>query len=174
MPTRASRPSGARWAWSMTSAGRSSNASSAPSIASWRGSAGDGSGPAEPTEAWCERVLGGAPLGRELSAMELLRGPGVRYDDLLELIGRRRSCAAGGPAGRRIDAQLRLALEVRARYSGYIERAQEEIERARRNEHTALPSDLDYGQLAGLSNEVRQKLGEIRPATLGQAARVPA
>jgi len=124
--------------------------------------------PGEPGEAWCARVLGGA-LSRDVSALELLRRPGVRYDDLLELTG---AAEVLEPADERIDAQLRTALEVSARYTGYIERAQDEIERARRNEHTALPSDLDYGQLAGLSNEVRQKLGEIRPATLGQAARV--
>jgi len=62
---------------------------------------------------------------------------------------------------------------VRARYAGYIERAHEEIARAQRNEETALPADLDYGRLAGLSHEVRQRLAEARPATLGQAARVP-
>ncbi len=126
----------------------------------------------EPSEAWCERVLGGASLGRELSAMELLRRPGLRYEDLLELIGRREQGPGEEPSDDRIEGQLGLALEVRARYTGYIERAQEQIERARRNEHTALPPDLDYGQLAGLSSEVRQKLSEIRPATLGQAARL--
>ena len=109
--------------------------------------------------------------------MELLRRPGVGYEDLLELIGPPEWPAADEPVGaapdERIAAQLGPALEVRARYSGYIERAREEIERARHSEHTPLPADLDYGQLAGLSNEVRQKLSEIRPATLGQAARVP-
>jgi tRNA uridine 5-carboxymethylaminomethyl modification enzyme len=129
-------------------------------------------GPAEADGAWCERVLGRAALTREQSAMELLRRPGVRYEDLLELVGRGDAALQEEPADGRIEAQLKVALEVRARYTGYIERAQEEIERARRHEHTALPSDLDYGQLAGLSNEVRQKLGDIRPATLGQAARV--
>jgi tRNA uridine 5-carboxymethylaminomethyl modification enzyme len=128
--------------------------------------------PGQISEAWCARVLGGAPLARELSAMELLRRPGVRYDDLLELIGDPDRAVREEPADERIEEPLKLALEVRARYTGYIERAEGEIERARRNEHTALPSDLDYAQLAGLSNEVRQKLSEIRPATLGQAARV--
>jgi tRNA uridine 5-carboxymethylaminomethyl modification enzyme len=128
--------------------------------------------PKEPNDAWQLRVLGGAPLARDVSALELLRRPGVRYDDLLELIGAADGAAPDEPCDDRIGAQLKLALEVRARYTGYIERAQEEIERARRNEHTTLPVDLDYRQLAGLSNEVRQKLSDIRPATLGQAARV--
>jgi tRNA uridine 5-carboxymethylaminomethyl modification enzyme len=64
-------------------------------------------------------------------------------------------------------------LEVRARYSGYIERAHQEIERSRAHEATTLPEDLDYAALAGLSNEVRQALRQVRPRTLGQAARVP-
>jgi tRNA uridine 5-carboxymethylaminomethyl modification enzyme len=135
---------------------------------------------ADADPAWCARVLGGESLSRDLTAMELLRRPGVGYDDVRELLGpAARGDIHGDDAASpettddRLAPQLRAALEVRARYSGYIERAQEEIERARRNEHTALPADLDYALLAGLSNEVRQKLVEIRPATLGQAARVP-
>ena len=119
-------------------------------------------------------MLGGESLSRDLTAMELLRRPGVNYDDVLEVIGAPEILAGDDAAGDdRLAPQLRTALDVRARYSGYIERAQQEIERARRNEHTTLPGDLDYRALAGLSNEVRQKLCEIRPATLGQAARVP-
>jgi len=62
---------------------------------------------------------------------------------------------------------------VQAGYAGYIERAQQEIERASTQEHTPLPEDLDYAALGGLSHEVRQQLAAVRPATLGQAARVP-
>ncbi|MBS0387969.1 MAG: tRNA uridine-5-carboxymethylaminomethyl(34) synthesis enzyme MnmG [Proteobacteria bacterium] len=128
----------------------------------------------EPDASWCARVLGGETLSRDLTAMELLRRPGVSYDDVLELVGTESGVDGGDHAGEeRLGPQLRTALEVRARYSGYIERAQAEIERLRQHENTPLPLHLDYGSLAGLSNEVRQKLGEIRPATLGQAARVP-
>ena len=87
--------------------------------------------------------------------------------------------AAEGDAARehaldeRLPAQVRAQVEVRAKYAGYIERQQEDIERARGNEETALPADLDYTLLAGLSHEVRQKLAEMRPATLGQAGRIP-
>ena len=119
---------------------------------------------------WCARVLAGETLSRDLTAMELLRRPGVGYDDVLELIG---PPEAGAVSDARLASQRRTALDVRARYSGYIERAAKEIESARRNEHTVLPGDLDYRSLAGLSNEVRQKLSAIRPATLCQAARVP-
>ncbi len=128
--------------------------------------------PGEGTPEWCRRVLGGAPLSREVTALELLRRPGLRYEDVLELIGHAETAVGDDQIDPRIEAQLKLALEVQARYTGYIERAQDEIERARRNEHTQLPPDLDYATLAGLSSEVRQKLTAIRPATLGQAARV--
>ena len=64
-------------------------------------------------------------------------------------------------------------MEAQAIYAGYIERAEDEIERTRAQEGLILPDDLDYTQLAGLSTEVRQKLAGTRPATLGQAARVP-
>jgi tRNA uridine 5-carboxymethylaminomethyl modification enzyme len=117
---------------------------------------------------WAERVLRGA-LAHETTALELLKRPEVTYEALLELAGRPASPAVDD----RLPPQICTAMEVQARYAGYIERAHEEIARARRNEETALPADLDYAGLAGLSHEVRQRLGEVRPATLGQAARIP-
>ncbi len=73
----------------------------------------------------------------------------------------------------RIAEQLVLELTVRARYAGYIERQQVEIERQRDHETSPLPQEIDYGHVTGLSNEVRQRLAEVRPLTLGQAARIP-
>jgi tRNA uridine 5-carboxymethylaminomethyl modification enzyme len=64
-------------------------------------------------------------------------------------------------------------VEIQARYHGYIERQQDEIERQRRNENKLLPAGLDYHQVKGLSAEVREKLIAVRPETLGQAARIP-
>ena len=64
-------------------------------------------------------------------------------------------------------------LTVRARYSGYVERQQVEIEQRRAHETASLPTDLDYARVGGLSNEVRQRLSEVKPLTLGQAARIP-
>jgi tRNA uridine 5-carboxymethylaminomethyl modification enzyme len=115
-----------------------------------------------------------APLTRELTALELLRRPEVTYEDVLEIAGPPAWLAAADPpADARLAAQVRVQIEVQARYAGYIERQQDEIERARRNEETALPADLDYAALKGLSHEVRQKLREVRPATLGAAGRIP-
>ena len=68
---------------------------------------------------------------------------------------------------------VRLQIEVRAKYSGYIERQQDEIEKQRKHEELPLPADLDYSNVAGLSNEVRQKLAAAKPDTLGQASRLP-
>ena len=130
--------------------------------------------PADVPPEWAARVLRG-PLNREATAFDLLRRPEVSYDALLELTGPPAWLSESPASGsdERLTGQVRTHIEVQARYAGYIERAHQEIERARRNEETALPADLDYGRLAGLSHEVRQRLSEVRPATLGQAARVP-
>ncbi|MBS0416354.1 MAG: tRNA uridine-5-carboxymethylaminomethyl(34) synthesis enzyme MnmG [Proteobacteria bacterium] len=118
---------------------------------------------------WADRVLKGAPLSRDFSAFELLLRPEVNYDDLLDIAGQPEWSGVDD----RLPAQVRLQIEVRAKYAGYIERQQDEIERQQRNEETRLPEDLDYVQVAGLSHEVRQKLSETRPATVGQAGRIP-
>ncbi|HJS91080.1 MAG TPA: tRNA uridine-5-carboxymethylaminomethyl(34) synthesis enzyme MnmG [Steroidobacteraceae bacterium] len=119
-------------------------------------------------EAWAQRILP-APLSRDVSAFELLRRPEVSYEALLEIAGAPRYAGIDD----RIPAQVRVQVEARAKYAGYIERQREEIERQRRNEETRLPEHIDYDQVAGLSHEVRSRLAEYRPATLGQAGRVP-
>jgi tRNA uridine 5-carboxymethylaminomethyl modification enzyme len=63
-------------------------------------------------------------------------------------------------------------LEIDAQYAGYMDRQEADVLAFRRDESRALPASLDYGAVIGLSNEVRQKLERIRPATLGQAARI--
>ena len=106
----------------------------------------------------------GGPPSRECTALDLLRRPDVAYTDLAAL-----GCLADGA----VAAEIAACIEVRARYDGYIRRQQQEIERQRRHETAPLPADLDYARVRGLSHEVRQKLAEARPATLGQAARLP-
>lgn len=118
---------------------------------------------------WQQRVLKG-PLSRDVHAFELLRRPEVDYPALLELAGDPPD-AAGMDV--RIAEQRQLELVVRARYAGYIQRQHMEIERSREQESAPLPADLDYAAVSGLSSEVRQRLAEVRPLTLGQAARVP-
>jgi len=116
---------------------------------------------------WRTRVLGDSAVRDVVSAFDLLRRPEVNYPKVIELIG-----APPANEDERLAPQIRAQLEVAAKYAGYIERQEEEIARQRRNEETRLPADLDYARVAGLSNEVRQKLAQIRPDTVGQAARV--
>lgn len=128
--------------------------------------------PNDVPQEWVDRVLH-APLGRDQSGFDLLRRPEVGYDDLIEVAGAPEWLSGSESIDDRLPAQIKLQVEVRAKYSGYIERQQEEIGRQQRNEETRLPEDIDYARITGLSSEVRQKLTEIRPATIGQAARIP-
>jgi len=109
-----------------------------------------------------ERVLGGA-IEREYSLMDLLKRPEVTYAMLGDL------STETNPA---IDAAVAAQVEIQAKYQGYVARQREEIERHERNETMALPRDLDYGGVRGLSVEVQQKLNQHRPETLGQASRI--
>jgi tRNA uridine 5-carboxymethylaminomethyl modification enzyme len=89
---------------------------------------------------------------------------------------KRAAIAAGGAtadADTRLREQVALAMAVEAKYSGYLVRQNAEVAKLERHEATSLPADFDYRSVSGLSNEVRQRLGEVRPDTLGQAARIP-
>lgn len=110
-----------------------------------------------------QRVFGDA-LAREYKLYDLLRRPNVTYAALTSLP------AVGSPVP---DPKVAEQVEIQCKYAGYIERQQEEIAKQRCHEETTLPAALDYAQVRGLSNEVRQKLQAHRPATLGQAARIP-
>jgi tRNA uridine 5-carboxymethylaminomethyl modification enzyme len=110
------------------------------------------------------------PLSREQSAFDLLRRPEVSYPDLVEAVG---EGTGEWRDDERLCAQVALQVDVQAKYRGYIERQREEVERQRRHEETRLPDEFDYAAVRGLSNEVRQRLTEHRPVTLGQAARIP-
>ena len=72
-----------------------------------------------------------------------------------------------------MEAQAARAIEAEIKYAGYAARQQAEIERLRRHEEEILPDSMDYGQVTGLSTEIRQKLDAGRPVTLGQAGRIP-
>jgi tRNA uridine 5-carboxymethylaminomethyl modification enzyme len=106
----------------------------------------------------------GDTLKREHNLHELLVRPNVSYDALMSL----------DPSGLRInDQQVIAQLEIQARYGGYIERQRNEINRLSKLESAVLPEKIDYSNVRGLSNEVRQKLSEQRPDTIGQASRIP-
>jgi tRNA uridine 5-carboxymethylaminomethyl modification enzyme len=108
-----------------------------------------------------------------VSAFDLLRRPEVGYDDLAALTGSEPPMADLAALDDRLPAAVRLQVEVRAKYAGYIERQQDEIARQQAHESLPVPGDLDYAAVAGLSTEARQRLAAARPVTLGQASRLP-
>lgn len=101
------------------------------------------------------------PLAREYSLMDLLKRPEITYADICGLKGQATT-----------DPQVSEQVEITAKYDGYIVRQLEEIEQMRRYEDTLLPADVDYSQVGGLSNEIIQKMTELRPETLGHASRI--
>ncbi|MGO9949096.1 MAG: tRNA uridine-5-carboxymethylaminomethyl(34) synthesis enzyme MnmG [Steroidobacteraceae bacterium] len=113
----------------------------------------------------------GSPLAREAHALELLRRPELEYDDLQYAAAA--DIAEAWRDDERLSEQVKLQVEVQAKYSGYLKRQSDEIDRHRRHEELRLPADIDYAEVSGLSNEARQCLAAARPETLGQAARIP-
>jgi tRNA uridine 5-carboxymethylaminomethyl modification enzyme len=71
-----------------------------------------------------------------------------------------------------VDDEVAEQVVINTKYAGYINRQQNEIDRLQRHENTVLPSDMDYSNVRGLSNEVREKLQNAKPVSLGQAARI--
>ena len=119
-----------------------------------------------------ESLLGKA-LEHEYSLFDLLRRPGVDYEVLMGLgDGRFASTDVSRETLGELHGPVIEQVEIAAKYSGYIDRQKEEVERAAHYENLALPADLDYMQVSSLSFEVRQKLQKHRPQTLGQASRI--
>ncbi|MFQ1990714.1 tRNA uridine-5-carboxymethylaminomethyl(34) synthesis enzyme MnmG [Aeromonas veronii] len=108
-------------------------------------------------------ALVNTPLTREQSLEELLRRPEVTYDALMAIEG-------VGPSV--TDPAAAEQVEIQIKYAGYIERQHDEVEKQLRNENTLLPLDLDYRDVNGLSNEVKAKLNDAKPQTIGQASRI--
>ncbi|AZI13251.1 tRNA uridine-5-carboxymethylaminomethyl(34) synthesis enzyme MnmG [Avibacterium paragallinarum] len=104
-----------------------------------------------------------SPLTREASGEDLLRRPEVNYQSLTQL-------TPFAPAIE--DKEAAEQVEIAIKYQGYIEHQQEEIARHKRYENTAIPENFDYAAVAGLSNEVRSKLSQHRPSSIGQASRI--
>jgi tRNA uridine 5-carboxymethylaminomethyl modification enzyme len=100
--------------------------------------------------------------GVRRSATELLSLSGVDFDSLARI----------WPQLAGITPVIAEQIEIDAHYAGYLNRQEADIIAFRRDEALALPSDFNYDEIAGLSNECRVKLSEIRPGTLGQAARI--
>ncbi len=104
------------------------------------------------------------PLAHEYSLEELLRRPTVTYPELMKI-------PDIGPG--LLDKIAAEQVEIQAKYAGYITRQEDEILRQSRNENLNIPLHLDYAEVVGLSTEVKQKLNDVKPATLGSASRIP-
>jgi tRNA uridine 5-carboxymethylaminomethyl modification enzyme len=128
-------------------------------------------------DADAQRLLGKA-LEHEYRLLELLRRPGVGFDQVCEL-----ARIAGAPEavsretlssemGEHLASAVIEQVEISTKYAGYISKQGEDVARAQQYEDLPLPEDLDYGQVSALSFEVRQKLQSHRPSTLGMASRI--
>ncbi|MEY2680601.1 MAG: hypothetical protein RL661_832, partial [Pseudomonadota bacterium] len=105
-----------------------------------------------------------APINRELSLLELVRRPELSVTDVLPL------CP---DLPHLVEEQVLEQVDIQVKYQGYIDRQQVEIDRLQRYNHWRLPDRMDYSNVSGLSNEVREKLRSQRPETVGQASRIP-
>ncbi|KPJ67366.1 MAG: tRNA uridine 5-carboxymethylaminomethyl modification protein [Coxiella sp. DG_40] len=103
-------------------------------------------------------------IEKECTALELLRRPEISYDLL---------CQFDNIGTQKIANTIAEQIEIQIKYAGYINQQQHEIEKQRNHEETKIPENFDYEIVKGLSNEVKQKLKEIQPITVGQAARIP-
>ena len=101
-------------------------------------------------------------ISHEYSLFDLLKRPELNHQIIGDLLPEQKP-----------DSKIALQVEIDAKYSGYISRQQDEIDRLQRHENTAIPDGFDYSNIKGLSNEVKQKLSDALPKTLARAARVP-
>jgi tRNA uridine 5-carboxymethylaminomethyl modification enzyme len=105
----------------------------------------------------------GAAIKGSITLADLLRRPGMHAADLVR----------HGLADADLPLQVREGAEIDIKYSGYLQRQQQQIDQVKRQSQRKLPADLDYAGIGTLSNEAREKLTAIQPSTLGQASRIP-
>ena len=104
-----------------------------------------------------------APIKGSITLADLLRRPGFHSGDLVH----------HGLADAALPRDVREGAEIDIKYSGYLARQQQQIDRVKKQEHRPIPPDIDYGAIGTLSREAREKLAAIQPLNLGQAARIP-
>jgi tRNA uridine 5-carboxymethylaminomethyl modification enzyme len=114
-----------------------------------------------------------ACIEAEIERLRRRRRDGVPMFQLLCRQGMTYGALAAGDADAIGDPEVGRQVEIAVKYDGYIRRMHEEIAQFRASERTGIPDALDYATIPGLSNEIRQRLGEVRPRSLGQASRVP-
>jgi tRNA uridine 5-carboxymethylaminomethyl modification enzyme len=106
---------------------------------------------------------GSNPLDEPISLQKLLKRPELSYSDL-EVLCENNST---------LSDKVREQIEIECKYEGYLRRQEAEVNRFKQMEEIRIPPDFSYDRVPGLSNEVRQKLGELRPISVGQASRIP-
>ncbi len=106
----------------------------------------------------------GIAVSRESTVLDLIKRPQLDYAKLM-------SVPSIGPGAE--EPKVAEQVEIGVKYSGYLDRQRQEIERQQRSEDSAIPTDFDYAGVRGLSTEVQQKLERVRPETVGQAQRIP-
>ena len=104
------------------------------------------------------------PLSRDNTLYDLLRRPGVEYQQLHQID------AAGEPLP---VGQAAQQVEIQVKYAGYLQRQLDDIDKQARHQNQPIPDDLDYDSVPSLSNEMRLKLSQTRPGTIGHASRIP-
>ncbi|HCX26442.1 MAG TPA: tRNA uridine-5-carboxymethylaminomethyl(34) synthesis enzyme MnmG, partial [Cellvibrionales bacterium] len=102
------------------------------------------------------------PLSREYNLADLLKRPELNINDIYDATDLKIN-----------HQQAKEQIEITAKYAGYIDRQQDDINKLRRHEKTKIPADFDFSSVSGLSNEVKQKLNDAKPESLGRASRVP-
>ena len=117
--------------------------------------------PGPEVNAWLDSI-GSAPLSGRITVEALLRRPEMSLARLAEIFEELRG----------LPEEVAAQVEIEAKYAGYIDRQREQVEQFRKWENVKLPYDLKYDEIPGLSNEVREKLGSMRPDTLGRASRI--
>ena len=104
----------------------------------------------------------GSSLTREYNLLDLLKRPELGYGDIKRF-----------DETTSVSKEVAEQVEIQAKYAGYINRQQGEIDKLRRQENTKIPDDFDFSLISGLSNEAKQKLSDLRPPTLARASRIP-
>lgn len=110
------------------------------------------------------------PLTKEYCLADLLARPELKYNDLIQVV---EGSAESTLEINSLEAQINDQVEIQIKYQGYIDRQEQDIQKLKRQEDTPLPEDFDYGQMQGLSNELKQKLLSVKPDNIARASRIP-
>ncbi len=109
------------------------------------------------------KAKGSSPIDEGVPLAQLLKRPEISYEDIEKI----------SPPPTELPEYVKKEVEIEVKYEGYIKRQLEQVERFKKMESKLIPENIDYDQVPGLSTEVRQKLKEVRPLSIGQASRIP-